>query len=708
MKKTLFTLKLLFLLCLSLQNNTIYAEVLEWAKSMGGSKVDDSRSIAIDKDGNTYIVGTMYGTTDFNPGTGVDTLSPRGTQDAFLAKYDVSGNYLWAVAIGGDRADEGRAVAVDGDGNAYVTGFFVFRAFFDPSGKDTVKAGTGFQDAFVAKYDRNGNYKWAVNMGGTKINNGIAITVSKQKNVYVTGAFSGISNFEPGTTAGQLTASPGGMFGRGEADIFMAKYDSTGKYVWAKSMGAAQEDDYGYGIAVDEAEHVFLTGYFGNTADFDPSANNSFLISKGIHDVFIAKYDRDGNYLWARSMGGKADDNGLGLAIDKTSNVYVTGYFADTAIFDPWATAIDTLVSAGRKRPDISYSDFDMFIAKYDSAGKYIWSRTLGSNFDDIGNAVAIDRVGNILVTGTFADTAAFDPASRAGDTLISLGGKTHLDGFLAKYDPNGQYIWGGSIGGSYSYTYSTDIACDDKGNTFATGRFLDTADLDPGKQNTRFLSTGSSDIFILKLACNDTTSALLATTTCAESYTWNGEVYTASGTYRQVYSNSAGCDSTAILQLTLSKVDKPGITVNGFTLGLTSTYAHYQWLKNGTLIEGATENTYSVTENADYQVIVTNEDGCTDTSDVYKIDNYTGILSPRDIAISIAVFPNPVKDRLNITAPFPIQATLVNLQGKVLQRVPNAQILPVHDLATGLYFLMIRDDKGRLLKTEKITKSTE
>ncbi len=714
MKKPLLNLKLMLMLCLIAGSINTNAEVLEWARSTGGKSTDNSRSIAVDKNGNTYIAGTFYGTTDFNPGPGVDTLSPRGTQEAFLAKYDPNGNYLWAIRIGGDRADEGNAVALDEDGNVYVTGFFVFRAFFDPSGKDTLKAGAGFQDAFVAKYDSNGNYKWAVNMGGTKVNTGTAITVSKQGNVYVTGGFSGTTDFEPGTTAGRLDALPGNFFGQGATDIFMAKYDANGKFIWAKSMGAAQGDDYGYGIAVDETENVFLTGYFSNTADFDPGTNNEFLMALGIHDIFVAKYDAGGNYLWARSMGSKNDDNGLDIALDKASNAYITGYFSDTAIFNAWGGGEkDTIVSAGRKRPDLSFSDYDMFVAKYDSAGQYIWSRTLGSKYEDIGYAIATDRVGNIFVTGTFADTAVFEPWGTAKDTLIALGGLAYAasrpDVFLAKYDPDGNHLWSGSVGGSYGYIYSSAIACDGNGNTYATGRYMDTANLDPDRAiSNQFIAVGSSDIFILKLACNDTSSSEFSATTCEDAYTWNDETYTATGAYTQAWPNHAGCDSIVTLNLTLSKVEKPNITVQEFVLGVTGSYTSYQWLKNGEIIPDATESTYTVTENADYQVIVTNEDGCTDTSNVYKIDNYTGIDDVDGIAGAIRIFPNPATDMVHISSSVPVVVTLTNIEGKVLQKVSGAHTLSLSGLANGMYLLVITDSNQRLIKTEKIVKHKE
>lgn len=712
MEKLLFKSKLLLIfLCLSVGNIRLNAEELDWARSMGSSSVDNSNDVAVDKEGNTYVVGTFYGTVDFNPGAGIDTLGVAGGSDVFLAKYDVSGNYVWAIRVGGIRAEEGKAVAVDGDGNVYITGFFVFQASFN-GGVDTLKAGAGFQDIFVAKYDAKGNYKWAINMGGSKINYGLDIAVSAKGNVYITGAFSGTTDFDPGKDIANLTAQPGGFFGGNDYDVFMAKYDSNGKYIWAKCMGSSNADDYGYGIAVDSSENAYITGYFGNIADFDPGSAVSNLISMGpvamVHDVFVAKYDADGGYLWANSMGGKADDNGLGIALDQASNVYITGYFSDTAIFDPWGAATDTLVSAGRKRADVSYSDYDMFLAKYDAAGKYIWAKTLGSKFEDIGYAIAVDRVGNIFVTGTFSDTAVFDPWGAATNKLVSVGGQTYatsrLDAFLAKYDPDGNHMWSGNIGNSYTNIYGLGITCDDKGNTYATGQFNDTADLDPGAKTANFKAVGSSDIFLLKLICNDTSSSLLEVTTCEESYTLNEEVYRVSGTYKQVFPNAAGCDSTVALELTFSKPEEPVITINKFTLGVSGTYASYQWMENDLLIPGATESTYLVAKNGDYRVIVSNEHGCIDTSDLYKVTN-VAIEDINRLAEQILIFPNPSNGVVHISAPFEVNLSLCSIDGKELKQFQKQNQVTLQDIAEGIYFLRVYDPAGRLIKVEKIIK---
>src|SRR5690606_8112322 len=134
------------------------AQVLDWATSVGGKAVDDNRSLAVDHNGNIYLAGTFSDTADFNPGSATNMLVSAGRADAFLAKYDLESNYQWAIRMGGSAFDYGKDVAVDAQGNVYVIGYFVMKANFNPAGGDTLRAGLGMQDIFVAKYDVNGNY----------------------------------------------------------------------------------------------------------------------------------------------------------------------------------------------------------------------------------------------------------------------------------------------------------------------------------------------------------------------------------------------------------------------------------------------------------------------------------------------------------------------------------------------------------------------
>jgi hypothetical protein len=153
---------------LSIAPASIFAQsaAYQWAKRMGGSDSDQGNAIATDANGNVYVTGDFEGTADFDPSAGTANLTSTGTLDIFLAKYDASGNLLWANRMGGQLTDRGNSLAVDGSGNVVVTGGFRGIVDFDPSVGTANLTSVGNQDIFVAKYDASGNYLWANGMGG--------------------------------------------------------------------------------------------------------------------------------------------------------------------------------------------------------------------------------------------------------------------------------------------------------------------------------------------------------------------------------------------------------------------------------------------------------------------------------------------------------------------------------------------------------------
>ena len=246
------------------------------------------------------------------------------------------------------------------------------------------------------------DYAWAKSMGSTSYEYGNAIAVDASGNVYTTGSFQGTVDFDPSAATANLTSAGG-------YDIFVTKFDATGNFVWAKSMGGTG-DDYGFGIAVD-ASNVYITGYFTGTADFDPSAATDNLTSAGFSDIFVCKLSLAGAYTWAVRMGSTTSETGYAIAVDASGNVYTTGSFQGTVDFDPSATTAN-LTSAGGK---------DIFVCKFSSAGAYTWAKNMGGTGDDSGNGIAVDASGNVYTTGYFNGTADFDP-SAATANLTSAG----------------------------------------------------------------------------------------------------------------------------------------------------------------------------------------------------------------------------------------------------------------------------------------------
>ncbi len=168
---------------------------------------------------------------------------------------------------------------------------------------------------------------------------------------------------------------------------------------WAIQTGGPDADE-AYSITTDANGNVYTTGYFRGTVDFDPGAGTFYLKSSLLMDIYIQKLDSSGNFLWAKQMGGKANDFGSSISTDDKGNIYTIGWFGGTIDFDPGA-GITNLVSSGHS---------DIFIQKLDSAGNLLWVKQMGGNGIDYGLSISIDAKGNIYTTGDFTDTVDFNP----------------------------------------------------------------------------------------------------------------------------------------------------------------------------------------------------------------------------------------------------------------------------------------------------------
>jgi len=454
MKKTFLIVLLLFSYIF------IFAQLNPWlwTKNAGGISEDWSYNIAVDVSGNSYITGYFKGSATF----GSTNLTSKGCIDIFIAKLDSSGNWLWAKKAGGTDWDGGLGIAVDASGNSYVTGYFADSAIF---GSTTLTGNEG-DNIFVAKLDSNGNWLWVKKAGGTGYDGGLGIEVDASGNSYVTGDFSGTVTF--GSTT--LTS-------RGNSDIFVAKLDSSGNWLWAKKAGGKGYDK-GHGIAVDAVNNIYVTGIFEGSATF----GSTTLINKSseyYYDIFIAKLDSSGNWLWAQNAGGTGSDWGNGIAVDASGNSYVTGYFDSDATFGS-----TTLTNNG---------GYDIFVAKLDSSGNWLWAKNAGGTGTDWGNGIAVDASGNSYVTGYFQSTATF------GDiTLTSNGG---ADIFITKLDHSGNWLWAKNAGGTGGE--GNGIAIDNNGNSYVTGiLFCNDTDSATSENITSYESDESLniDIFVAKV----------------------------------------------------------------------------------------------------------------------------------------------------------------------------------------------------------------
>jgi hypothetical protein len=466
-----------------------------WAKSMGGpsgASGDRSFGVAVDANSNVYTIGSFNGTVDFDPGPGTSNLTSVGGEDIFISTLDNSGNFIWARSIGGTGIDVADDVALDSSGNIYATGFFSGIADFDPGAGTAFLTSAGNFEIFVSKFDSSGNFVWAKSMGGPGEDRGYSLAADASGNVYLTGTFSGSADFDPGVGTTNLNSN-------GLGDIFVSKLDSSGDFAWAKSTGSGGIDA-GQGLAVDASGNVYTTGYFGGNADFDPGAGVAILTHISSLDIFVSKLDTSGNFAWAKGMGAWSDDRGHSIAVDSNGNVYTTGYFGDTVDFDPGAGTAN-LISTGSA---------DIFFSKLDGSGNFAWAKILGGTNYDLGNSIIVDASGNVYTTGSFEFTADFDPSAGTSN-LVSAGS---YEIFISKLDSSGNFVWAKRMGGT-NYESGRAIALDSTGNIFTTGEYNGTADFDPGTGIASLTSAGGNDIFVSKLE-NDGIAPTVDTFTAA------------------------------------------------------------------------------------------------------------------------------------------------------------------------------------------------
>ncbi|WKZ38740.1 MAG: S-layer homology domain-containing protein [Anaerolineales bacterium] len=405
---------------------------------------------------------------------GAVPAAPAGAE-AHAVPLAASGDSLWAKSVGGTDFEYPAGIAADSNGNAYVTGSFRETADFDPGAGSVELTSAGQEDIFLLKMDGNGNYAWAKRIGSTGIDGAASIAADASNNIYVTGVFSGTVDFDPGAGAANLTSA-------GLRDIFVAKYDSDGNYIWAKRMGGGTNDS-GLGLTVDAGGNVYTTGNYQGTADFDPGAGTANLTSVGNNnDVFVSKLDSNGNFVWAKSMGGTESDQGRGIAVSASGNVYTIGNFEGTADFDPGAGTAN-LTSAGAD---------DVFISKLDNSGNFVWAKRIGGTDYEEGTAIAIDADENIYTTGKYELTVDFDPGAGTFN-LTSAGGGGDI--FISKLDSGGNFVWAKSTGGT-DFERGESIVLDANNNVYVTGVFSGTVDFDPGAGTFNLTGPGG-EVFI-------------------------------------------------------------------------------------------------------------------------------------------------------------------------------------------------------------------
>ncbi len=284
-------------------------------------------------------------------------------------------------------------------------------------------------------------WEWTKTAGGPALDKVTGVAMDLTGNVFICGYFDSTIAFDSTK-----------LISAGGTDVFIAKYDADGILLWAKQVGG-QNDDFASSISTDITGNCYITGFFfiqGTTTTF----GNTTISEAGDADIFVSKFNANGNLMWVRNAGGRTEDASFGIATDVSGNSYVTGYFTGTASFGQ------------QKLNSMGYSD--IFIAKYDAAGNLVWVRTGGGPYQDEPFSIATDAAGNCYVTGYFTSNAIFS------GTNLQSAGYFDTDAFLLKYNPSGTLIWAKRMGGTGNdIAYGVTTA--KNGSIFVCGVFKGT-----------------------------------------------------------------------------------------------------------------------------------------------------------------------------------------------------------------------------------------
>jgi len=485
---------------------SIKPEAGAWVRTWGGPMNDMGYHVLIDNDGNLYTAGTFERSVDFNPGLKINELTANGfSWDMYLSKFDLDGNYKWTVTWGATDTttycvDSVGGLAFDELGDLYISGCFSKLVDFDPGPGKVWKEASLNGNIYLLKLTKDGEFVWVQTWGNENTPLVGDIRLDSTGNIYLTGAFWGEMDFNPGSGEDMQTSSD---FPIGGEDIFLSRFSRNGDYVWTRIWGG-QGADFGYDLKIDSLNNVLICGQISNEADLDPGAGVALWVSdhNDNEDCFLSKFSPQGDFLWGAAWGDRGWDYSNSVTVDSFDEVYVVGNFSGDVDFDPGPgedihSTFEFNTGIG---PGLALG---IFLSKFSSEGEYQWARTWGPTPDtefptDYIGAVCCSYMNNIYVTGNFGNVTDFDPTDgediKTNDISINVG-----DIFLSHYDINGNYLgaktWGGADG-DMSRNVTTDVS----GNIYLTGDFHDIVDFKLGSNTYRRISNGNADVFLMKL----------------------------------------------------------------------------------------------------------------------------------------------------------------------------------------------------------------
>lgn len=442
------TKRMLFLMAMCTICGVSHSQDFKMVKGFGGTAYDVGTDVEVDSQGNIFIAGFFSSNVWF----GDVLLTSNGCSDLYLAKLNGEGEVLWAKSFGGGICDYSVGLCIDDEDNVYLAGQFQLSVEFG----DDVLTCEGGSDVFIARFDNDGNYLWARMLGGEG-DESCGELKFHDDHLFMSGSYGEEAHY------GDIIIE-----GEGFGNCVLMKLNKEGEALWIKT-GGGPERDQARNFDFDPENNIYLSGQFRETATF----GNFQATAYSNDDIFICKYNWDGEEQWLKDFGGIFLDQSGELTVDRNSNIYFTGHVTGQIVL-----GLDTVNCMG-----------DLTILKFDRDGNYLWNRQDECTWQGSWNQVVIDNDDQIFLSGKFSEEVIID-----GDTL-SGSATGYYKSLFAQMTEDGELLW-------YKHSYYGN--CDtgpmnvyNDSTLIMTGRYDGNVDFDSVLLN----SFGPPDIYLATMS---------------------------------------------------------------------------------------------------------------------------------------------------------------------------------------------------------------
>lgn len=534
-----------------------------WVKAFGGSIQDKVMDVVTDDEGNVFITGKIKGDCDMNFDASTFMSGSDVPTHIYLQKYNPSGRLLWTRLLDSNSPsiEEGRTLVVDHNNDIIVAGAFFSTIDFDP-GTALVPMTANGSDIFIVKYSNDGKFLWSGSIGGSSTSDVKDVVVDSENNVFLIGNFYSTVDFDPGPGVYSLSSN-------GVNDVYVLKLNAFGDFVWAKTFGGTSHD-MGYCLAVDRSDNLMIGGNFlSSNVDFDPNAGTDIKSSWGNYDIFLSKYDNDGNYLWTKFFQNSTDFKApKSLVCDSLNHIYMVGNFDGQVDFDP-GIGVHNISSVN--------NGTDAFVLKLDSLGAFDWVSIIGNSQVENAYDVKIDMDGNIAVAGKFHKSSDLDP----GAAVVTAG---FYPASVCVLDP----ILGGLVDFKPIGVIASSIAIDPYNNYYISGTYSEVTGFNLMDEVVPYDDNGSGDAYLVKIpgSCNINTQTYLYA--CDSLQHYDGNTYYNTVSVTGYVSEMGSCDALNVANIFISESTSSSISASA-CFSYQSPSGHYSWTATGTYLDTIT-----------------------------------------------------------------------------------------------------------------------